>query len=159
MAPSFNSDSLLKKAVLRANADRRHETKIELRKETEGKKRSAQGQEPLQNNDVDDRNKQKVGSKWLKEYIRKKPFRWSFITFKDKLNLHQFFSITLPKHKRPSIYDLGIDAQNIIDKYNTRAHRDAQREALERRRAIEARGETRPEWEILSEIEETDMEI
>ena len=117
------------------------------------------GPEPLQNDDIDDRNAQKVGNNWLKEYIRKKSFRWSFITFKDKLDLHRFFSIKLPKHKRPSIHELGIDAQKIIDKYNTRAHRDAQREALERRRAVEARGETRPEWELLSEIEETDMEI
>lgn len=117
------------------------------------------GPEPLQNDDIDDHNTEKVGNKWLKEYIRKKPFRWSFITFKDKLDLHRFFSIKLPKHKRPSIYDLGIDAQKIIDKYNTRAHRDAQREALEPRRAVEALGETRPEWELLSEIEETDMEI
>ena len=115
--------------------------------------------ESTQNSNVDDRNAQKTGNRWLKEYIRKKQLRWTFLTLKDKLDLHRFFSIKLPKHKRPSIYDLGIDAQNIVDKYNTRAHRNAHREALKRRRSLEERGETRPEWELLSELEETDMDI
>ena len=43
MAAPSDSTSLLKKAVLKANANRRHETKVELRKKIEHKERSAQG--------------------------------------------------------------------------------------------------------------------
>ena len=56
---------------------------------------------------------------------------------KDELGLHAYFSVNLAKHARPDPYDLGIDAQKIIDLYKLRlvhayeaevAHRDRLRE-------------------------------
>lgn len=67
--------------------------------------------------DDDDRMRQIEGSRWLKEYLEsKKPD----LLLKDRLGLHRFFSVKLAKHARPDPYDLGIDAQNIIDRYKSR---------------------------------------
>lgn len=71
----------------------------------------------IANTDEEDRMRQREGSRWLKEYLESKQ---PDLLLKDRLGLHRFFSVKLAKHVRPDPYDLGIDAQNIIDRYKSR---------------------------------------
>jgi len=79
---------------------------------------------------------QRVGSRWLKEYIKSKQ---PILALKDQLGLHAYFSTNLAKHARPDAYDLGIDAQKIIELYELRlSHEneaeDARRDELRKER-------------------------
>ncbi len=60
---------------------------------------------------------QKEGSRWFKEYLRTNEPE---LLRKDSLDLHRFFSMEVAKHARPDPYDLGIDAQKIIERYKSR---------------------------------------
>jgi hypothetical protein len=61
------------------------------------------------------------------------------LALKDQLGLHAYFSMNLAKRARPDAYDLGIDAQKIIELYDLRLHHeyeaeDAHREELRKQR-------------------------
>lgn len=61
------------------------------------------------------------------------------LALRDALGLYAYFSVNLAKHTRPDTYDLGIDAQKIIDLFHLRFYHECEAEEAYRNRPREER--------------------